>query len=202
MNKLVISAATISLLGLAACSGGGSDGGAGVGNDQEASAGESFSDYDDIVDLSEQIDAGNLAAVDTTSRAGTATLTGAIGIGNLSDEENLELIGDLSVDANFDSDTATGSATGFTLFNGDTGDVESDVTGALTMGNGTISGADFDATMAGTLTESGEDFDLDLALDGGFYDDGGELVLGGDVAGTILDGEGVENVEGGFAAVE
>lgn len=194
MNKLLISATFIGLVGLTACSESEIDLG--------ASAGESLKDYDDLAALSEQIDDGQLAASDTTSRAGTATLTGAIGIGELGDDENLELVGDLSIDANFDTNAATGSATGFTVFNGDTDGVEGDVSGTLTMANGTINGADFDATMAGTLTEGGDDFEFDLLLDGGFYDNGGDLVVGGDVTGSMIDGDDVESVEGGFVAVE
>jgi hypothetical protein len=194
MNKLLISATFIGLVGLTACSESGSDLG--------ASAGENLADYEDLAALSEQIDEGQLAASDTTSRAGTATFTGAIGLGELGDDGDLELVGDLSIDANFDANTATGSATGFTIFNGDTDGVEGDVGGTLTLDNGTINGTDFDATLAGTLTESGDNFDFDLLLDGGFYDNNGDLIVGGDVIGTMDDGGTIESVEGGFVAVE
>ena len=210
MNKnLILALLGSAALAISACSngsGGGSDGGGGSGG-LGASAGESLTDYDDLSDLLDEITDDNLTDVDTTARTGTATLTGALGIGDLGDDEDLTLIGDLTINANFDTDTATGSATGFTLFNEDTDEVDrnGDVTETLTMSNGTISGTDFDADMDGTLTNAGDDFAVDLEMDGGFYDNGGDLVVGGEVTGTIVEvgsGDVPENVEGGFVATE
>lgn len=165
-----------------------------------------FDSFQDDIALSNAIEDGELAGVDTSTRTGTATMTGAIGIGDLGDDEELELIGELSVQADFDSDTASGSASNFGIYEEDTGRLAEDgqVSGSLTMSNGTISGQDFDADMNGRLTNAGDDFDLGLALDGKFYDRGGDLVVGGDVTGTITDvgSLDVQNVEGGFVASE
>ncbi|MEJ8561888.1 hypothetical protein QTO30_12145 [Yoonia sp. GPGPB17] len=199
-KSLFLALAGLSLLGLTACgSSGGSGGGASLGD----SAGESLTDYDDVDDLLTDIEDGTLAAEDTTARTGSVSMTGAVGVSDLGDDENLTLIGDLVVNANFDTDTATGSADGFTLFDEDTDAVDSDVTGSLTMSGGTINAADFDAMLSGTLTESGDDFDVALTLDGGFADNGGTLVVGGGVSGTITGPDAMpEDVEGGFAASE
>jgi len=185
-----------SLMSMAACSSS-SDGGLG------ASAGENIADYDDLDAILVDIENGALAAEDTSARTGVATMDGAIGLSDLGEDGDLTLVGDMTIAANFDTDIATGSADGFTVFNEDSGNVDSDVGGTLTMEGGTISGSDFDATMNGTLTENGDRFDLALTLDGGFYDNGGDLVVGGDVNGTITDADGdVETSTGGFIATE
>lgn len=163
-----------------------------------ASTGESLTDYDAADALLTDILDGNLTATDTTSRTGAVTMTGAVGVGELGDDENLTVIGDLVIEADFDTDTATGEATGFTLFDDDTDGVESDIGGTLTLTGGTISGTDFDANLDGTLTEYEDSFGVALILDGTFADNGGDLVVGGDVTGTI-DGD---DVNGGFVASE
>lgn len=185
-----------SVLSLTAC---GSSEDTGLG----ASSGESLTDYDAIDAIYSDVEDGALTAEDTTARTGSATLNGAIGLSELGDEGTLTAIGDLVISADFDSDTATGSADGWTLFDEDTDAVESDLGGSLTMTSGTISGTDFDATMSGTLTENSDDFDLSLILDGGFFDNGGDLVVGGDVTGTITNPDGSSDpATGGFAATE
>lgn len=162
-----------------------------------------MTDYDELADLSDDFDNGLLTAQDTSARTGTATLTGAVGIGELGDDGNLTAVGDLLISADFDTDTATGSADGWTLFDEDTDAVESDLAGSLTLSGGTISGSDFDADLNGTLTEGEEDFDLALTLDGGFFDNGGDLGVAGELTGTITDPDGFdEAASGGFAAVE
>lgn len=186
-----------SLFGLAAC------GSSGDGADLGASAGESLTDYDGLDALLTDIENGALTAEDTSARTGSVSLTGAVAVDELGDDENLTLVGDLSMSANFDTDTASGTADGFTLFNDDTDAVESNVTGTLTMSGGTISGTDFDATMSGTLGEGGDNFGVDVTLDGGFFDNGGDLVVGGDLTGTITDADGgIDVVDGAFVASE
>jgi hypothetical protein len=185
----------ISLLGLSACNS--------SGNGLDASAGENLADYDDLEDLLVEVENGNLAAEDTSARTGSVSMTGAVSMSMTDAAENLTLIGDLAMTADFDTDTASGTADGFTLFDDDTEEVESDLSGSLAMSGGTISGTDFDATMSGTLNESGDNFGVAMTLDGGFFDNGGVLVVGGDVAGTITDEDGnVDAAEGGFIASE
>lgn len=196
MKRTMIFMVFGSVLSLTAC---GSSEDTGLG----ASSGESLTDYDAIDAIYSDVEDGALTAEDTTARTGSATLNGAIGLSELGDEGTLTAIGDLVISADFDSDTATGSADGWTLFDEDTDAVESDLGGSLTMTSGTISGTDFDATMSGTLTENSDDFDLSLILDGGFFDNGGDLVVGGDVTGTITNPDGSSDpATGGFAATE
>jgi hypothetical protein len=185
MNKSTISALALGLIVLAACGG---------GADRDAQ-------YVALLSLYEGIEDGNLPSVDVSSRAGQATLNGIVGVGNVGDDNELEVIGDLTIAADFDADVATGSASGFTLFNMETGAVENDVDGTLTMANGTISGTDFDGTLSGTLTDEGDDVNVALILDGGFYDHQGTLVVAGDLDATITESDGTTLIrEGGFLA--
>lgn len=191
-----------SALALSACggsSGGGSD-------DLGASQGETSDQYDDLRDLFEDTQDGTLSTVDTSTRTGQATLTGAVELNDVGEDEDLDLIGDLSITADFDADTATGQATGFTLFDIDTGEAESDVSGSLALSNATISGTDFDADLGGTLENEGDDFDVQLGLDGQFYDNNGDLVVAGTADGTISDAGSTPSaddaVSGGFIATE
>lgn len=189
------------LLALTACS---SSGG---GMSPGGSAGGNLADYASLQALLAQIQNDTLTPEDTGSRTGSVSMTGAIGVDGLGEAGNLTLIGDLAMTANFDTDTAAGSATGFTLFNSDTEQVEADVTGTLPMSNGTISGTDFDANMNGTLSigsgvYSG-DYGMATVLDGRFYDDNGTLVVGGDVSATIDNPDNTTDTrQGGFAATE
>lgn len=198
MNKsLFLALVGSSLLGLAACSGSGGS------VDLGASAGESPSDYDDLAALLTDIENGVLTPEDTSAQTGAVTMTGAVAVDELGEDANLTLVGDLVMTADFDTDTASGSADGFTLFNDTTDSVESDVTGALTMSGGTITGSAFDATMSGTLVNEGDDFGVDLTLDGSFYDNVGNLAVGGGLTGTIANPDGgIDAVAGAFVATE
>lgn len=198
------------LFALTACStsgGGGSAGGGSGGGGSGGSGGETLAGYADLEALLTRIQTNDLTPEDTSGRTGSVSMAGAIGVDGLGEAGNLTLIGDLAMTANFDTDTAAGSATGFTLFNSDTEQVEADVTGTLPMSNGTISGTDFDANMNGTLSigsgvYSG-DYGMATVLDGRFYDDNGTLVVGGDVSATIDNPDNTTDTrQGGFAATE
>ena len=190
-------------------SGGGGSNGSG-GGDLGASAGESLTDYADLETLLARIQNNDtsLTPEDTSTRTGSVSMTGAVGIEQLGETGNLTLVGDLAMTANFDTDTATGSATGFTLFNVDTEQVEADVTGTVPMSNGTISGTDFDANMNGNLSIDGGTYGgtygIAAALDGRFYDDNGRLVVGGAVTGNVTNPDStIDSIQqSGFVATE
>ena len=191
-----------SALALSAC-GGSSDGGS---DDLGASQGETLDQYDDLRDLFDDTQDGTLSTEDTSTRTGQATLTGAVELNDVDDDANLDLVGDLSITADFDADTATGEATGFTVFDVDTGTVDSDVTGSLALSNAAISGTNFGADLGGTLGNLGDEFDVDLELTGEFYDNNGDLVVAGTAEGTISDAGSTPSaddaVSGGFVATE
>lgn len=174
-------------LALAAC--GGSSGG---GGSADVSLPAQFADLEAVVAAGE---AGNLAEAPANMLAGTASLSGGFGVGDLGDDQNLELLGDMSLSADFDQGRLTGSAENFALYDQDSNEAVDDISGSLTIA-GNIAGATINADASGVLSDN-EDHAVEMAMDGSFYQYDGNLVAYGDTAGTI-DGE---QYEGGFAAV-
>lgn len=110
------------------------------------------------------------------------TLNGLIG-------NNSELgmtIGRLTLDADLVSNTISGSATDFTIFDTETADVSQrveDLSGSLGLSNGVISGASINADLTGQL--SGQNtISYDAELDGSFIDVQGIVHGIGRVTGT------------------
>lgn len=188
---------TMALLGtaafaLSACLGGGSA-------DNE--------EFQDEFDLFSALSAGELASIDTGARTGTATMTGAVAVNVETDDgEEVEVLSPLTLEADFDADTATGSANDFNAYDVDGNIVEGgDLDGSMAVTNGAISGDEFTADLDGTLTnDDNSSFVFDLEMDGGFYDNNGTTVVGGDVNGTLFDVDfgTTDTIEGGFVASE
>ena len=161
--------------------------------------------FDDEQALFDAIDNGELAEVDTSTRTGTATLNGAVGVDVSNEEQEVEVVGNLTITADFDADTATGTASDFGAYDGDGNLLDGgDLGGSMDVTNGAISGTDFTADLDGTLVSEGDDFTFDLTMDGGFYDNDGDLAVAGEVTGTMLDvvEDVTDDVDGGFVATE
>ncbi|PTQ71884.1 hypothetical protein [Celeribacter persicus] len=188
MRFLTLAAVSAATLSLAACGGSSVDG--------DMSDVDLPPQYDSLEGLVSAAEKDELETASESQMSGTATMTGALAIGDIGEDEDLEALGDLSLTANFTSGTVSGTADNFALYNEDTLEVDTDLTGSLSI-NGTISGTSLTADADGILND-GEDHTLDLAMSGTFYDYEGDLAVYGDVSGNI-DGE---YHEGGFAAVE
>lgn len=161
-----------------------------------AGGGSLPAEYADLEGLVAAGEAGELTAASADMTTGTATLSGGFGVGDLGDDESMELIGDMSLTADFDQGNLTGSADNFALYDQDTSETIEDITGSLAIA-GTITGTDLSANASGVLSDD-EDHPVDMTMTGGFYDYGGNLVAYGENVGTI-DGE---QYEGGFAAIQ
>ncbi|RPE66979.1 hypothetical protein EDD53_1382 [Pacificibacter maritimus] len=152
--------------------------------------------YEEAISLYEAVENEELEEASEELMSGTATLSGAIAISDLGEDEDLEAIGELTLTANFTTDEVIGTADNFALYEEDSSEVEASLTGSLDV-EGDISGTSMTADLEGTLTDN-EDHDVALTMDGTFYDADGALAVVGDVEGLIDD----EYVEGGFAAIE
>ncbi|MBU2935533.1 MULTISPECIES: hypothetical protein [Pacificibacter] len=152
--------------------------------------------YEEVSSLYEAVQNEELEVASEELMSGTATLSGAIAIADLGEDEDLEAIGALTLTANFTTDKVTGTADSFALYEYDTSEVEASLTGSLDI-EGDISGTSMTADLEGTLTDD-EDHDVALTMDGTFYDSDGALAVVGDIEGMIDD----DSVEGGFAAIE
>jgi len=184
MRLFTMAALAAATLPLAACLGGG-------GN----SDGDLPENFEEIADLYEAAEAGELEEATEEMMSGTATLEGAIAFEDVGEDEDLEVIGDLTLSANFTTNEVTGSADSFEIYTDDD-EVEATLSGSLEV-DGDITGTTMTADLWGTLTDD-EDHDISMIMDGTFYDADGDLAVAGDVEGTIDD----EYHEGGFAAIE
>ncbi|WP_417280536.1 hypothetical protein [Celeribacter sp.] len=188
MRFFAMAALSAASLTLAACGGSSVDG--------DMSEVDLPEKYDSLEGLVSAAESGQLEEASESMMSSTATMSGALAIGDIGEDENLEAIGDMTLTADFTGGTVTGTANNFALYDQDTQDIEDELTGSLAISGG-ITGTSLTADATGTLTDD-EAHNLDLDMIGTFYDYEGELALYGDVTGTI-DGE---YHEGGFAAVE
>ncbi|EKE71966.1 MULTISPECIES: hypothetical protein [Roseobacteraceae] len=187
MKLFTLAALSAASLSLAACGGSSVDG--------DMSDTDLPTKYDSLEGLVASAEAGDLDPASGAMMTGTATMSGALGVGDLGDDGNLEALGDLALTADFTGGTVTGTADNFALYDQDTQAVEAELSGSLTI-NGSITGTGMTADADGTLND-GEDHLVDLVMDGTFYDYEGDLAVYGDVTGTI-DGD---YEEGGYGAI-
>lgn len=189
MKHFTLAALCAATLTVAAC-GGSSSGSIG------SSDGDLPARYDGLEGFVAAAESDSLDEASGAMMSGSATMSGAIGIGDIGEEETLELLGDLSLTADFTGGTVTGTADNFALYDQDTQAVETAISGSLAIG-GTIAGTSLTGEANGTLSDD-EAHIVELDMAGTFYDYEGDLAVYGDVSGTI-DGEAHD---GGFAAVE
>lgn len=141
-----------SVLGLAGCSSGGADlvevatifGGAGT----PITAAQTVEAQDANQAMRDAITAGDLAFARPT--VATAQMSGMISVG----DDTALTMGKMTLDADFTSNTLTGTTSEFALFSGAGASrtkVE-DLTGALVVSNGAISGNSLSADMNGSLS--------------------------------------------------
>ncbi|MGJ8530434.1 hypothetical protein [Maritalea sp.] len=181
MKLYTMAALAVATLPLAACLG-----------SEDSSLPDSYDEASDIYDAAEN---DELTEASDELMSGTATLSGAIGISDIGDDEDLEAIGELSLTADFTNGEVTGSAYSFGIYDGD-GELDTSLTGSLDI-DGDISGTSMTADLTGTLSDD-EEHDIDMDMEGTFYEYDGALAVAGDLSGTIDD----EEYEGGFAALE
>ncbi|MEG3663384.1 MULTISPECIES: hypothetical protein [Celeribacter] len=186
MRLFTMAALAAATLPLAACLGGGGD------ND-----GDLPENFEEIADLYDAAEAGELDEASEEMMSGTATLAGAIAFEDLGEGGELEAIGELSLTADFTNDEVTGTADNFALYVTDTDEVEATLSGSLDV-DGDISGTTMTASLQGDLVEGGDSNVVDMTMDGTFYDVDGDLAVAGEVYGWIDD----EEADGGFAAIE
>ncbi|MBU2888875.1 hypothetical protein [Celeribacter halophilus] len=188
MRLFTMAALAAATLPLAACLGGGGD------NDVDLP--ENFEELTDLYDAAE---AGELEEASEEMMSGTATLAGAIAFEDLGEEggEVFEAIGELALTADFDENTITGTADNFALYVSDTDELEGTLSGELTV-DGDITGTTMEASLQGDLVEGGDSNVVDMTMEGTFYDANGDLAVTGEVYGYIDD----EEADGGFAAIE
>ncbi|MGD9919080.1 MAG: hypothetical protein AB7U46_13770 [Paenirhodobacter sp.] len=190
MNKTLLLASAAACMALAGCLGGG-DGGSGA---------QATETYDRI---EAGIDDGSITTV-SDMPTGQASMSGHIGVADVGEDGDLTAIGALALDVDFDGGTVTGSASDFGLYNSDSGNKTENITGTLDVA-GTLSGSTMTADASGELSDGETPSDVALTMTGDFYDDGGDLLVYGDVSGTIADaadGGDSQTVEGGFYAYE
>lgn len=188
MRFYAMAALSAASLSLAACGGSSVD-----GDMSGVDLPEKYASLEDLVSAAEN---GELEEASESLMAGTVTMSGALAISDVGEDEDLEAIGDMTLTANFTSGDVDGTATNFGLYNEDTQELEDELTGSLTI-SGDITGTTLTADAIGTLSDD-EDHEVDMEMDGTFYDYEGQLALYGDLTGTV-DGE---SYDGGFAAVE
>ena len=142
-------------------------------------------------------DALDDGSVDLTSQtlSGTANFNGYIGVQG--ENENDGVIGNLTISANFDTNTVTADATDFAEF--DFTDQANPVAvstigveGGTLTGTGAITGTGFTSTLDGSVTINSNSFVLDGLMDGAFVDNGSTLATVGVVSGTLA-GDPIEN---------
>ncbi len=156
-------------------------------------------------ELGTAIDNGSIAAP-TTAPTGQATLNGYVGLDGATDDESV--VGNLTVNADFDAGTVTTSASDFGEF--DFSDPSNPVaastigvTGGTLSGSGTINSTTITSTLDGTVTTSAGNSTVDADMNGNVYDNGGTLLVAGTVTGTVTDPTGTSVLEGGeFVASE
>ena len=195
MNFLQYLAAATFAASLSACSSTGTDG---VGSDADIDLPDEFASLGDLLT---QVDNGALSEAADSLMSGTVSMTGAIGISDVGDDE--EVIGDLALSVDFNDGSVSGSASGFDFYDAD-GNQGDAIGGTLTVAGaaGSVSGASFGADVDGTLIDGSDNVTVDGAISGTFYDYNGDLATVGDFNALLTTPEGSENVTGGFAAIE
>ncbi|WP_460275374.1 hypothetical protein [Celeribacter sp. ULVN23_4] len=188
MRFFAMAALSAASLSLAACGGSSVD-----GDMSEVDLPEQYDSLEGLVAAAEN---GDLDTASESLMAGTVTMSGALAISDVGEDEDLEAIGDMTLTANFTTNLVSGSATNFGLYNEDTQVLEDELSGSLTIDGG-VTGTTLTADATGTLTDD-EDHLIDMDMDGTFYDYEGQLALYGDLEGTVNGA----SYEGGFAAVE
>lgn len=151
---------------------------------------------DPVREVLKKAEAGELAGATNEMMSGTASLTGLFGVSNVDDDEELEAIADLSMNADFDNGTVTGNVTNPVIYNQETNKEVAKMAGTLDV-DGTITGSTMTASANGVWTDD-EDHTLDMDMSGSFYENEDKLVAYGDVSGTI-DGN---SKDGNFIATE
>jgi hypothetical protein len=171
-------------------------GGSGSGTDLP----DEFSSLEDLVT---QVEAGSLSEAGGSLMSGTVAMTGAIGVSGVGEDGNDEAIGDLTLSANFNDGSISGTASGFDFYDsaGNQGDA---IGGTLTVAGaaGSITGASLNADVDGTLIDGPDNVLVDGTISGTFYDYNGDLAAAGDFDAILTTPAGGETVEGGFAAIE
>ena len=188
MNKFGFAlCAGAAALSLSACLGSEEEGGAVIP-----------AEYASLETLYNAIDEGELEQASASLMTGSATMTGVVVISDIGESEDMQAAGDLSLTADFDGGTASGSATSFELYSQADGSAIDDgaLSGTLTV-SGVVGNGGMSADLDGTLSDD-DDHVIDMTMNGTFYDNSGDVAVQGDVTGTI-DGE---YYEGGFVATE
>lgn len=185
---------------MAACSstGGGEDGG-----DGSTTTVDLPDEFSSLEDLLTKVDAGSLSEADNSLMSGTVSMSGAIGVADVGDAGDEEVIGNLSLSVDFNDGSVSGTATGFDVYdaNGTQGDA---IGGTLTVAGaaGSITGTSINADVDGTLVDGPDNIGVDGTISGTFYNYNDDLAAAGDFNATLTTPDGSEDVEGGFAAIE
>ena len=223
MNKLNIIAGMCVIAAVSACSssssnesgGGGTTGGTvalplAPGAGSGAIQASTLSGVSAALDQLETAIGNGTVAAPTTAPTGQATMNGYVGVDGENDTESV--VGNLTVNANFDAGTVTTTASDFGEF--DFTDPSNPVAvstlgvrGGTLSGSGAINSTTISSTLDGTITSTNGDVTIDADLNGGVYDNGGTLLVSGDVTGTATDVTatdvtGTSTLEGDFVASE
>ena len=156
-------------------------------------------------ELTTAINAGTIAAP-TTAPTGTATMNGYVSIDGGNATESV--VGNLTVNADFDAGTVTSAASDFGEFdftdpNNPVAVSTIGITGGSLSGTGTINSTTISSTLDGNITTQAGNVTIDSDMNGDVLDNGGVLLLVGDVTGTATDATGTSALEGGaFVATE
>lgn len=155
---------------------------------------------DAMDDIESKIDDGSLEAP-AVMPTGSATMDGYVAMDMPDGPETV--LGNLTVEADFDAGTVASSADGFSVwdFTGATpASIDAGITGGSLAGTGTIDRTSMTSTLDGLITTDSGNAAVDTDLNGSLYDNNGSLLVVGDVTGT-LDGEVIE-ADSNFAVSE
>lgn len=218
MNKLNIIAGMCVIAAVSACNlsgsknGGGGTGGGKVALPVAPGAGSGAIQASTLSGVSAALDEletaignGSIAAP-TTAPTGQAILNGHVGLDGFNDGESV--VGNLTVNADFDAGTVTTSASDFGEF--DFSDPSNPVaastlgvTGGTFSGSGTINSTTITSTLDGTVTTSAGNITVDADMNGNVYDNDGILLVSGTVSGAVTEPTGTSAITGGeFVASE
>lgn len=192
MNRTILLASAAACMALAGCLG---------GSDGNGSNGAQASENYDRIEAG--IDDGSITAL-ADMPSGQASMSGYMGVGEVGENGDQDAVGKLALDVDFDGGTVTGQASDFALYDQETESKTMDLSGSLDI-SGTLSGNSMSANASGELSDGETPSDVALGMTGNFYDDNGDMVVYGDVNGTIADaadGSDSQSVEGGFYAYE
>lgn len=189
-------------LALAACGGGSGSTSTGTTINAGLSSADATGVQTTYDNYQARIDSG---ALTPTSPTGQASMSGYIAAGGVGDTGQSTAIGDLSLDVNFDANSVGGTASNFGIYDGSGSTLTktAGVSGTLDVA-GTVSGSSLSANATGQLTDGTVPSDINVAMDGKFYDDNGTLLVQGKTSGTATptDGSGSNTLSGGFFATK